>query len=129
MNTKYNKDRILDNGWMRVILNSIPSCCPQTLRPETTTQEDVPVSTNKEHESVLTKCSESKKVDSDLSIVSLDHEMNNSEVTPSTSKDETITPGKNRTERKQHEVQMHKILYPDSSVESETDCEELRAAP
>ena len=129
MNTKYNKDRILDNGWKRVILNSIPSCCSKTLRSGITTQEDVAVSTNHKQDSVLTKCSGTKKLDSDLSILSLDHEMNNSDVTPSTSKDEAMTPGKNINIREKYEVQIHKRLYPNSSIESETGYEELRTAP
>ena len=129
MNTKYNKDRILDNGWKRVMLNSVPSRSPKFFRSEITNKDGFAVSTNKEHEGVLTKCSERKKLGSDLSIVSLDHELNKSEVTPSTSKEETVTHGKNRTERKQSEVHIYKRPHPDSSDESESGYEELRTAP
>ena len=130
MNTKYNKDRILDDGWKKVILNSVMAFSPKIRRQTTTSEDNLAVSKIKEPESEMTKESETKKIDADLLIVSIEYDAEESNVRPSTSnegiaKSESIQPD----ERQSEIPRPKRIIYPDSSIETETDDEIPKEAP
>ena len=130
MNTKYNKDRILDDGWKKVILNSVMAFSPKIRRQTTRAQDNLAVSTTKEPESEITKESETKKIDADLLIVSIDYDAEESNNIPSTSNEGMVKSNSIQTDVKQSEIPRSKrTIYPDSSLETETDDEIPKEAP
>ena len=130
MNTKYNKDRILDDGWKKVILNSVMAFSPKIRRQATTSEDHLAVSTNKEPDSEMTKESETKKIDADLLIVSFEYDAKDSDVKPSTSDEGISNSGCIQTDERQSEVTRSKrVIYPDSSIETETDDDTPKEVP
>ena len=119
MNTAYNKDRIIDDGWNSVILNSVKSIFPCIrMRPipvEEQNQESEGAPNDKKlfnKRKRLVVSSESKPTESNVKVISLEHHLEPLGPFPCTS------DGKQET---QEEYVVRNALCYQSSIDSEKD--------
>ena len=125
MNTKYNKDRILDYGWKQVIVNSITAFCPTDNRQKQTIQNDMALKELEKKQPSDQKTAEENamKVESDLSIISLESQFDD----PNDPKQCCSRKSNEHPDQENEEVvkKVSQILtrrvYPDSSLDTDSD--------
>ena len=96
MNTSYNKDRIVDDGWKYVFLNSIRSICPwfselwMPHQQENNRAEDIP------DENAMTTTNDQPRLmvkpEPNVSIISLEDKSEETELNPCTSEGKQADP-------------------------------------
>ena len=124
MNTKYNKDRILDYGWKQVIVNSVTVFCPTVRRQEQNVQNDMALKNlEKDQPSKHIAAKENEiKIEPDLSIISFEPQFDDPNAKPCSSNEA------NGNDDQEHKEVVKKVrqlctrgVYPDSSLDTDSD--------
>ena len=134
INIKYNKDRIVDNGWKRVILNAVeglcPTCCKQADGPQNENGLVLNGSEKKKTISCIDKENKRLKEETTLSVISIEFTPEEFISKPGTSSKHIMTPVRNRAEEIMTEEKiLNENQRPDSSIDSETEDGFQRSPP
>ena len=134
INIRYNKDRIVDNGWERVVLNAVESLCPACCKPaDGPRNENGSMLDDAEKKKPLSRIGkENKRVkeETTLSVISIEFTPEEFFSKPGTSKKQEMTPKVNPDEENMTEEKiLHENQRPDSSIDSETDDGFQRSPP